>query len=78
VPDERTAVRIGEAVLKPIYGEEHINSEKRLTARLEGNHWIVKGSLPKPRDPNEIVVGGTAMAEIDKTDGRIIAVYHLK
>jgi hypothetical protein len=78
VPDEKTAVRIAEAVLMPIYGEGHIKSERPFTARLEGNRWIVKGTLPKPRNANEIIVGGTAMAEIDKMDGRIIAIYHLK
>jgi hypothetical protein len=78
VPDEKTAVRIGEAVLIPIYGQKHINSEKPFTARLEGNRWIVKGTLPQSKNANEVVVGGTAMAEIDKTDGRISAIYHLK
>jgi hypothetical protein len=78
VPDEKTAIRIAEAVLMPIYGEGHIKSERPFTARLEGNRWIVAGSLPKPRKANEMIVGGTAMAEIDKADGRIVAIYHLK
>ena len=78
VPDERTAVRIGEAVLIQIYEQKHIASEEPFTASLKGNRWIVKGTLPKSNNPNEIVRGGTAVAEIDKTDGRIVAVYHLK
>jgi uncharacterized protein YecT (DUF1311 family) len=78
VPDERTAVRIGEAVLMPIYEQKHIAREEPFTATLKGNRWIVKGTLPKPKTPNEIVMGGTAVAEIDKMDGRIVAVYHLK
>jgi hypothetical protein len=78
VPDETTAIRVAEAVLIPIYGEGHIKSERPFTARLEGSRWIVRGTLPKPKAPNEIVMGGTAMAEIDKVDGRVIAIYHLK
>jgi hypothetical protein len=78
VPDEKTAVRIAEAVLIPIYGEGHVKGEKPFTARLEGNRWIVNGTLPKPKYPHEIVMGGTAMAEIDKVGGRIIAIYHGK
>jgi len=77
VPDQKTAVRIAEAVLIPVYGEKHIISERPFTARLEGERWVVKGSLPKAR-PGYLIFGGTAMAEINKQDGRILAVYHLK
>ena len=78
VPNADTAVRIAEAVLGPIYGNEHIKHEKPFTARLDGNRWIVTGTLPTIKDPHRVVVGGTATVEIDKADGRIIAVYHLK
>ena len=78
VPDQQTAVRIAEAVLIPVYGEKHTKSEEPFTARLNGTRWIVKGTLGKARHKDEIVVGGTAMVEIDKKDGRILAVYHLK
>ena len=71
VPDQQT-------VLTPIYGRKHIENERPFTARLHGNRWIVKGTLSKARSADQIVVGGTAVAEIDKADGRIIAVYHLK
>lgn len=78
VPDETTAVRIAEAVLIPVYGEKHIKSERPFTARLQGDRWVVKGTLPKSTKSNELIFGGTAMAEINKQDGRIIAVYHFK
>ena len=51
----------------PVYGEKHIKSERPFTARLEGDRWIVKGSLPKAK-PDELIFGGTAMAEINKQD----------
>ena len=65
-------------MLIPIYGKDHVKSEKPFTARPEGKVWIVQGASPKPKDPREIVMGGTVMAEIDKMDGRVVAIYHLK
>ena len=50
VPNERTAIRIAEAVLDPIYGEDKIEAEGPLDAKLNdaGDTWIVWGHLPKP------------------------------
>jgi hypothetical protein len=73
VPDERTAVLIAEAVLSPIYGEERIANEKPFAAALKGDVWIVQGSLPAGKN-----LGGVALAEISKADGRILRVTHGK
>jgi hypothetical protein len=75
VPDKNTAVRIAEAVLDPIYGEDKIRAEGPLDAKLNeaGDTWIVWGHLPKPA--NE---GGAAYIEISKADGRILRVTHGK
>ena len=70
VPDSRTAIRIAEAVWIPIYGEEHIAKEKPFRAELRGDTWFVQGTLPAG------TVGGTAIAEIAKLDGRILRVIH--
>jgi hypothetical protein len=72
VPDSATAARIAEAVWIPIYGEAHIRRERPYHASLEGDVWRVVGYLP----PNH--VGGTALAEISKSDGRILRVIHSK
>lgn len=72
VPDEKTASRIAEAVWSPIYGEEMIQSEKPFVASLRSGVWTVQGSLPKGW------VGGVAIAEIAKSDGRILRVSHGK
>lgn len=45
VPDETTAVRIAEAVLSPIYGEEQIKNERPFKGRLVEGVWIVSGTL---------------------------------
>jgi hypothetical protein len=76
VPDERTAIQIAEAVWIPIYGAAKIKGEEPFDAELQGDVWIVEGSLPKM--PGYIVKGGTAMAKISQKDGRIIDVWHEK
>jgi NTF2 fold immunity protein len=75
VPDKNTAVRIAEAVLDPIYGEDQIKAEGPLDAKLNeaGDTWIVWGHLPKPANR-----GGAAYVEISKADGRILRVTHGK
>jgi hypothetical protein len=73
VPNEKTAIRIAEAVLFPIYGEDKIKQERPFTATLNNGIWTVIGSLPKP-----YTSGGTAIAKISKKDGRIIGVIHEK
>jgi len=70
VPDERTAIAIAEAVLIPIYGEEHIKSERPFKATLKGGTWHIEGYLP------EGLVGGVAEVRISKADARIIHVTH--
>jgi hypothetical protein len=78
VPDAATAIKVAQAVLVPIYGEKRVRVERPFTARLEGNTWIVKGTLPHSKNPNYVVLGGTMVAEIDRETGRINAVYHTK
>jgi len=71
VPDETTAVRIAEAVLIPIYGEERIKAERPFKAGLKGGIWTVQGFLDWHR-----YQGGTAIIKIAKSDGRILFVTH--
>jgi hypothetical protein len=70
VPDAKTAIRIAVAVWSPIYGEAQTQSEKPFVASLKNGVWTVEGSLPKDR------AGGVAIAEISKSDGRILRVSH--
>jgi hypothetical protein len=73
VPDEATAVRIGEATAVAQYGEKTIAEERPFRARLYGEIWIVQGTLhPQGAD------GGTAVIKINKTDGRILFMTHQK
>lgn len=69
VPDEKTAIRIAEAVLLPIYGERTIGSERPLKALRDGV-WMVEGTLPKGVD------GGTAVVRLSRDDGRVLFIAH--
>lgn len=73
VPDAATAIKIAVAVWEPIYGQEQISQEKPYTAVLVNGIWIVEGTLPK-----QYTVGGVAVAEISKDDGKILRVSHGK
>jgi NTF2 fold immunity protein len=70
VPDEITAVKIGEAVFPPIFGEEEVSRYRPYHAMLKDSVWTVYGTLkPNAR-------GGTPMMTIQKSDGKVIEIWH--
>ena len=71
VPNANTAISIAEAVWLPIYGEG-INDKKPFVAKLHGDTWVVKGSLPAQ------MLGGVPVAEISKKTGVILMISHGK
>ena len=72
VPDERTAIKIAEAIWMPIYGKS-IYDKRPFCGQLMGDSvWVVVGTLPKG------MKGGVPLAWINKKDGRIIGVSHGK
>ena len=75
VPDSVTAVRIAEAVLAPIYPAKVLDAERPFKATLSDNIWTVEGTLPQGGRDTESI-GGVAVVEISKTDGRILRVGH--
>jgi hypothetical protein len=72
VPDSKTAIAIAVAVWTPIYGEKEIASQKHYRATITSGKWTVTGSLP------EGWLGGTAIAVISKSDGKILRINHGK
>ena len=84
VPDEETAKKIAEAIWAPIYGREHIASEKPFEAKLVGDTvWLVEGSLHKENHGLKngtltITSGGVAYIEIRKKDCKVLKVIHGK
>lgn len=72
IPDEKTAFKIAEIILKRIYGNDIIENEKPFSINLENNIWIIEGSLSNG------VLGGVAYIEIKKNNGEILKVIHTK
>lgn len=75
VPDEKTALRIAEAVLSAKYGEERVKAQAPLKASSGlGGLWIVQGT-----DPGSPGKGGGIAVMINKHSGCIINVLeHMK
>ena len=72
VPDAATAIKIAIAVWEPIYGAEQIAEQAPYRVALRAGVWVVTGSLP----PGSL--GGVAIAEIAREDGRVRRVSHGK
>src|SRR5260370_16269833 len=80
VPDAETAIKVGEAVLIPVYGEQRVLSERPFKATLNGDVWTVAGTLHCGPDPahDGQCKGGTAEVKISKRSGRILHMIHYK
>lgn len=72
IPDAVTAIRVAEAILAPIYGEEVINREKPFSASLQNGVWVIRGRLP------EGLKGGVAEIEIAQNNACVLRVSHGK
>ena len=70
VPDAATAIGIAVAIWEPLYGKDAIARQAPYRAALHGDVWLVEGSLGERR------LGGVALVEIARDDGRIIRVSH--
>lgn len=74
VPDAKTALKIAEAVLVPIYGEDQVASERPFRAELVDGLWVITGTI----HGGPFVTGGVAHVKISKSDGRIEELWHSK
>lgn len=71
VPNEKTAIKIAEAIWLPIYGNR-IYKNKPFVATLVNNEiWVVRGTMHSEK-------GGVPYAEIQKKDCKILKVIHGK
>lgn len=86
VPNSKTAIKIAEAVWLPIFGENIYNKMPFVVELIDSSIWHVHGTLPYSRIiVNEngdttinVVVGGVPEIYINKSDGKIIDVYHTR
>lgn len=73
IQNETIAVEYAKLILVPIYGRDEIESQKPYSVSLHKNSvWSVKGSLKE----NEL--GGTFSITINKSDGRVLSIFHSK
>ena len=78
VPDATTAVKIAEAVLVPVYGEQKVISERPFIATLDGHVWTVAGTLYCGDGKSEMCAGGTATVKLSTDDARVLFMIHYK
>jgi NTF2 fold immunity protein len=71
VSDKKTAIRIAEAILFPIYGEKDIRAQQPYQVRLKDGKWIMDGA-PPPRG----FAGGSFHIVILQHDARVLEIYH--
>ena len=76
VPDEKTAEHIAEAVLVAQFGQERVDAQLPLRARIGGNDWLVQGIL-KDKE-GRIPVGGNFAVWINKHDGCLKVIERMK
>ncbi|HZS57020.1 MAG TPA: NTF2 fold immunity protein [Bryobacteraceae bacterium] len=77
VPTAETAIAVAEAVLQPVYGKEQIESERPFKAVLNGNVWVVTGSVPCHNPPpGAECPGGAAEIRISKRTGQVLFMTH--
>jgi len=73
IPNAKTAVDFAKIILNYHYGEEEINEEKPFDVELVNNRvWYIYGSLPAG------AVGGVVEISIQKSDGKVLAIFHGK
>jgi hypothetical protein len=81
VPDSKTAVKVAEAVLIPVYGLKQVELEQPFTATLKGDVWAVAGMLRCPDGKGGITAGCdgvVAVVRISRRDARILYMMHGK
>jgi len=71
VRDKETAIRIGEAILFPIYGEKNIRAQQPYRVSLKDGKWTVDGA-PPPRG----FAGGSFHVVILQRDARVLEIGH--
>jgi NTF2 fold immunity protein len=71
VADKETAIRIAEAILFPVYGENAIRGQRPYQVTLKNGQWTVDGTV-RPG-----FVGGRFHIVILQSDARVVEIgYH--
>ena len=71
VPDGETAIKIAEAIWLPIYGKKIYDNRPFIAKLRDSSVWVVEGTLNSAK-------GGVPYMEIQKSDCKILKVFHGK
>ena len=75
VPDEETALKIGEAVAYSAYDDGLWSNRPFKVIFIESKQvWVVYGTLPEDYEGMGPVLGGTPEITIRKSDGKILKI----
>ncbi len=72
VPDEKTAIEVATVILKRIYGDQAIESQKPFSAKLDRGVWVIQGYFPADGKS----VGGSSYIGIRQKDGKVVFWNH--
>lgn len=72
VPDSTTAVQLAQVLFVRVYGEKVLKKKPFIATLKNGEIWVVEGSI------EEGVDGGVPHIEIQKSDAKIVKLYHYK
>jgi hypothetical protein len=77
VPDSATALKIAEAVLIPVYGQDKIETQRPFTAKLKDDVWTVSGTLYCAGTQTQFQkfsypCGGILEVRISKSDAHVL------
>lgn len=70
IPDAETAKQVAEVIFNRFYDPTSVQMEKPFNVHLQDGVWIVMGTMPKG------LLGGVAEIWINKSDGRVIHLFH--
>jgi NTF2 fold immunity protein of polymorphic toxin system component/carboxypeptidase family protein len=70
IPDGETAIAVAMAVFKPVFSKEYTAKFVPYQARFNDGVWTVYGTLTQGSR------GGTPMLKIQKSDGKVLEVWH--
>ena len=72
IATEKTAVKVAEAILFNVYGEEKIKEEKPYTIGFADGYWLIYGYLPQDSK------GGVFEIIINSNNGEVVHLSHGK
>ena len=71
VPDSETAVKVAEAIWLPIYGNKIYKNKPFKAKLISKNVWLISGTMHTEK-------GGVPYIKLQKSDCRVLEVYHTK